>query len=107
MIDINNITEEQLADWMKLAKAATAAPWINDGRCGCAGIYASKLKVNCFHDVERFICYSEHPHDDQSQIDWDFIATARIAMPLLIAEVRRLGEELAEVMKAIANGEAQ
>ncbi len=89
------ITEEQLAAWEAVERAATAGPWdvssplyfphpvIHSLAPGGIGLAAANV-----------------------QADGVFIATARTAVPALLAEVRRLRAELAAVRADAAEGDA-
>lgn len=77
------ITAEQLAEWKKITEAATEGPWTYDTCYGVAFISAAKNKPIA-HAVDYLV-------PDNAT----FIATARTAMPLLLAEVERLRDKLA------------
>ncbi len=66
---------------MNLEKLSPA-PWQNDGRVGCCGIYSGERR-ECFDDVPRFIAYCGQPHDEQSQVDWDFVVLARAVFEVM------------------------
>lgn len=112
MTDTTPLTEQQLADIEARANAATAGPW---------GVYESGTLIDVAADLEEtghgyrarrgIARLDEEPLDNdpahrewtaeedwtQVQADGAFIAHAREDVDVLVAEVRRLRNELADV----------
>lgn len=88
------IPESQLAEWQRLADEATPEPWFNDsmppGPSGSVMYSNAVLGMLGQHIAER----PAHENRSATYSDMRFIATARTALPALIAEVRRLREQL-------------
>jgi hypothetical protein len=78
------LTDEYLAQVQRRADAATAGPWISfvEGRDHTSG--SSFVRTSSI-DIEL---------SGATVADQDFIAHARDDVPLLLAEIRRLREEL-------------
>jgi len=75
------MSDDELARWRALADAATPGPWLPAGSTHplcLGGVYEREGEV-----VERILT-------DRPDADAAFIATAREAMPRLLAEVARL-----------------
>jgi hypothetical protein len=70
---MTEITEAVLAEWERMADAATAGPW---------RFLRSSWYVDCARGIVAEVCST--PEDIR------FIAEARTALPALVAEVRRL-----------------
>lgn len=92
------LTNDQLGEWEAIASKATPGPW-NTSTCGGCGA----IELN---DANSFSLLSPHYIYDgdyegsvNKETDADFIAMARTALPLLIAEVRRLQVDLAAMDK--------
>ena len=94
------ISDDQLKQWQAIAAAATAGPWkvdddrVCDGRCGDPIRYHDG---SCCDHRSPVGCYIEGHHacgtiarEVESSDDSVFIAAAREAVPLLLAEVERL-----------------
>ncbi len=83
------MSDETLAELERLAAAATRGPWVQDG-AGCLPWHVSPV---AFSHAGRRIQVSPTA-EGESEIDCIpdamFIAAAREAVPLLIAEIRRL-----------------
>ena len=89
------ITEEQLAEWGRLASEATEGPWEvapEDGGC-------HRVRVPTPETGGRLLGTLAELDDWR---DADFIAAARGAVPALVAEVRRLRHGLGALTKAYA-----
>ena len=91
------ITDNQLAEWERIANAATVGPWFSVGAPWGNGtlVNAGTEDPHGGHavcDTELMIDRSENIQGEP-QCDADFIAAARTAVPALIAEVRRLRAE--------------
>lgn len=88
---MTSATAEQLAEWKRLADAATPGPWIwpGDSMYGNGG----EREGDCFDPP---IIETDSGHYGPEENDRDFIAAARTAVPSLIAEVGRLREALAK-----------
>jgi len=75
------ITDERLQEWKGLCEKATEGPWELDDR-------------HVMHHREHLLLHPADCYDDWyvdfTTEDCEFIATARTAMPELIAEVQRL-----------------
>lgn len=83
------ITDEQLAEWRRLADAAWPGPWeLELDRNDQQNVYAADrtwialLPHQCVRSIE-----------EERERDAEFIAAARAAVPALIAEVERLRGE--------------
>lgn len=87
----SEVTSEQLDEWQRLADAATIAPWDwephgqND-----EALFAGPSEKHGFaiHRLNILNCGADWDHNGAN--NKAFIASARTAVPLLIAEVRRL-----------------
>ncbi len=93
------ISEEQLNTWQALCEAATPGPWFwDDGdpkQVLLSGYDGEELPgfpmlhVNC--GILTLIGYDDEAlADEMREPDKAFIAAARVALPALLAEVRRL-----------------
>lgn len=93
-----SITPEQLAEWERITEAATLGPWATSSRS--SGVGADYSYEDDFLGWE--LAPLETPQRGQITrgADAQFIAEARTAMPLLLAEVRRLQDQLALVADA-------
>ena len=99
-----SITPEQLAEWKRLAEKATPGPWTHEYLDDSSVAINHPVEVE--HDGERYTmedwllmarkCDSCRGSDRRcympSHADTQFIASAREAVPALIAEVERLQE---------------
>lgn len=89
-----------VADWRRLAEAATEGPWVVDEGYGTSfdGTNSTVLYVASAADRSSYIASLGSPiygdHDAQ------FIAAARSAVPALLAELDRLQAELAALREA-------
>lgn len=84
------ITDNELAELERLCEAATAGPW--DTRHGCIVAVADR----------ELIC-GINPNTESAK----FIIAARVALPKLIAEVKRLRAELAQADAGELGGHAR
>lgn len=84
------ITDEQLAEWEKLANAATPAPW--------AALFENDVATPDLVCVAKCPSYVGVPFSANQA----FIAAAREAIPALIAEVRRLRQEFDDIAPFLA-----
>lgn len=84
-------TTAQLAEWQRVTDAATAGPWhVEHEAVG----YANERYEVCGETARvNGVTTTPIPAECQSDADATFIATARTAMPLLLAEVVRLNDE--------------
>lgn len=91
------MTDEQLAEIEARANAATAGPWgiERDPISGMWTVFDTDTKCGII-DKENSGCASDPCPDDVgfSRENAAFIAAAKSDIPALIAEVRRLKEEL-------------
>lgn len=89
------LTREQLAEWRRLAEAATAGPWWERKAFILSGVVDRVLDIQAVA-----------PSDEISDADVAFITSARSAVPALIAEVERLANanEEARTLLHIATG---
>lgn len=72
------VTDEQIAEWRRLSDAATSGPWRATSDGDWVGyVIAAKRRTTIA------IC-------EASEVDMDFIAAAREAVPALLAEIERL-----------------
>jgi hypothetical protein len=78
----DRITEQQLADWQRLADAATPGPWFVD----FAGEIGEKFAIIC--DVARGSWGSDALNFGEDHATAQFVAAARVAVPALIAALR-------------------
>lgn len=88
------MTDEQLAEWERLAAAATPGPWeaIPTVDADFATIKTrGKLGWMQYHEYDPGI----------DATDAAFVAAAREAVPALVAEVRRLREALRAVERVV------
>lgn len=79
------ISNEQLAEWERLANEATEGPW----KSFLTREFGS---VSMANDPTTEVCYADT--DENFANDCNFIAAARAAVPALIEDVRRLRAEL-------------
>lgn len=100
------ITEQQLAEWERQEKAASPGPWgavdKENPQLDCYGEYSPGSPAMVVSDNEDWLLISGNEmgagipdHIDEANIA--FVADARTAMPLLIAEVRRLRNALQRI----------
>lgn len=88
------VTEEQLAEWERVEKAATAGPWTWWTSCSFRRLSSDATGKDgdvLAGDIQRS---DGHPDVLCSDGDRAFIAAARTAVPALLAEVRRLRAEI-------------
>ena len=92
------ITPAQLAEWRRIADAATKGPWRADEYvvCDAAGNYIANASA-------RVAFWS--PIAGRDRPNAAFIATARTAMPALLDEVERLEAQLAEATRRAGDAE--
>lgn len=81
------LTDEQIAEWRRLADGATAGPWKHVG----IGITTDPTR----HVVAK--CPVEQPVNSDMR-DAAFIAASRVAVPALCEEVERLRRGLREIL---------
>lgn len=92
------MTEAELAAIEERANAATPGPWVaepargkwSDGETHCAGIHVAGESWNEIVTTDGGVYGPNWP-------DAQFIAAARSDIPALVAEVKRLRAELAEL----------
>lgn len=123
-----NLTAEQLAEWKRVCESATPGPWaVWDGPkycgggadlCIATGDGSDEWLANMDHRWNHFAGSHNHHEDnhapdahcdicsfsdditEEQRATAAFIATARTAMPALIAEVERLRAENVKLKKA-------
>jgi hypothetical protein len=104
------ITDEQIAEWKRLADAATSGPWKHDdsysdrvcnGLCGDQFEYSEGSLTGL---IERHGNCSTVSNVEERR-DVAFIAAARTAVPALIAEVELLRHEVS-VLKQYGDAQA-
>lgn len=116
------ITEEELAEWERLASLAYPGPWdyIGDvivgvtAACHCPTVVTSHADIayalppHESHDVVEPTTEADRGDDivthEQHQANCRFIAAARNALPRLLVEVRRLREELSHLRQKVQHG---
>ncbi|WP_439681088.1 hypothetical protein [Embleya sp. MST-111070] len=97
------LSDDELAAIERRAAAAAPGPWLAwlETRGGIGGESFIQLRPDADEDdeiyVRRYIAGREvNSPSTELDADIDFIAAARQDVPLLIAEVKRLREELSE-----------
>lgn len=91
------ITNAQLAEWAALCEAATPGPWLH---CSPGEVRADGVGPRLFGSPMIWQGVNGW-QPAQTQVNLDFIAAARTAMPLLLAEVERLKAERADLRGAL------
>ena len=100
---LDRLTPAELEAMQARADAATPGPWTvhNDARFD-PDHYTISSPGNCPELDIRATEYVEHPfYGPQGKADADFIAAARADVPALLAEVRALQQELADIWTAM------
>ncbi|NMP22222.1 hypothetical protein [Sulfobacillus harzensis] len=90
------ITNEELERWQALCDAATPGPWSWDGLDLVGGQEPNKSVIPRVAPDAYGEWYANWAKDDVR-----FVATARDAMPALIAEVRRLRGQQAQIQAVL------
>ena len=98
------ISDERLGEWERLCESASPGEWrrcrANEGKCKCHLIWCigsdCVVAASMDRENEGYTC-GQGVDADQANINGDFIAESRTAMPALIAEVRRQRERIAEL----------
>jgi hypothetical protein len=95
------ISTETIAEWERLAEAATAGPW----ECAAGGV---SNWVHGTEQPERLLEIEATFFDpgpcttESSPLDLAFIAAARTAVPGLIAEVRAQAKEIGRLRRLVS-----
>lgn len=90
------LTDEQLAEWERLANEAMPGPWECDYSSGSVNSCAPQFLL----DDEGPLWVADYGSTANEQ-NGEFIAAAREAVPELIAEVRRLREQCKLLLDAL------
>jgi len=88
-----NLTPEERERLMKLCEAATKGPWTVDGICEQEGI------EDVIAMVPEILIIDTSDGDFPCKRDCDFIAAARTALPLALADLAALEQQLAAVTR--------
>lgn len=99
MAGSHELTEVELDGIERRASQATPGPWVPwlESREGIGGESFIELGADGVDDLQMYVAYSPaRPAgpDAATDADLDFIAHARQDVPRLVAEVRRLRDEL-------------
>ncbi len=103
-------TPEQLAEWRRLAEAASPAPWRHRDRLSDGTPHCDVLSDHGADDDGWFIVTGENPASsadggyDMDPADARFIAASRTAVPALldrVAELEASNERLREALRLI------
>jgi hypothetical protein len=109
------VTDERLKELKAICEAATSGPWILDETfCGAVsyGVAGVKTESNEGYQAgenwwSRDVCHSLHglrvASDTQQADNLRFVATARTAIPELIAEIERHREGLANLQRCVCS----
>lgn len=82
---MSGITSDELREWRELCERATPGPWAFTASAG------DVFETLCTEDEDETpVLIGSEIGDGQCWFNWEFIATAREALPRCLAEIERL-----------------